>query len=508
MKGAGAADPEDLADNLLKFVMSNGGSMRAFQEENATDDAAELQLLHVQYTDIVEELLDDFSDVQGCAPKQLSRACAVLAKKASRSAQKVSRYIAASSDFSVFRGMMAGGAGRRKSVVVAAQGGVDEERIRELLEKQMQGQQHDIHAMMALVQSLAKGGDGSALLEQQMNLLKSQQEQVLQERERLAAEIAKMQTMQGGGGGSSSSSKKDDVLDAAAAAAERQEDAVQELQALASDATSIASLPPHELAAKAQELGVTRRHDDDDEALRARLLEHVSQKSQQLSASVDAERARQDQAMQERMQRLKTEREAARCKLAAALTAAQSGDVTSAVAAAADAAAAAAAATGDVCAAPVVAAADSGETDEEKRQKLILQLQVRRRLVAARAALAPDHLQATMASLDSSVGLEKERQDAALQEVVFVTRNNNEMMSHGCMPRPHTPGLCRLCKSERLNALANKPPPPPPLLLLLPPPQRQSLPHPFALSQMPRTALLPLWLPLHRCQYSQKTKSA
>ena len=310
-------------------------------------------------------------------------------------------------------------------MAVAAHGvGVDEEKIRELLEKQMQGQQHDMHAMMALVQSLAKGGDGSALLEQQMNLLKLQQEQVLQERERLAAEIAKMQTMQGGDGivvggssGSSSSSKKDEVLDAAAAAAEKQEDAAQELQALQRDATSIASLHSHELAAKAQALGVVRGDDDDDETLRTRLLEHVSQKSQQLSAAVDAERARQDQAMQERMQRLKAEREAARGKLAAALTAAQSGDVSSAVAAAADAAAAAAAATGDVFAAPVVAAADSGETDDEKRQKLIMQLQVRGLLAAARAALACDTLQATMASLDSSVGLEKERQDAALQQV-------------------------------------------------------------------------------------------
>ena len=91
-KAASANDPDELADHLLKFVMSNGGAMRAFQEENATDSVSELQTLYEQYTEIVEELLDDFSDVQGCSPKLLSRACAVLAKRSSRSAQKV-RYL-------------------------------------------------------------------------------------------------------------------------------------------------------------------------------------------------------------------------------------------------------------------------------------------------------------------------------------------------------------------------------------------------------------------------------
>ncbi len=386
-KGPSGTDPDDLAEHLLKFVMSNGGAMRAFQEEHATDDEQELQQLHEQYADIVEELLDDFSDVQGCTPKQLSRACAILAKKTSRSSQKVSRYIAASSDFPAFRSMMSAGAGRRKSVAVVQGGGMDEEKIRELLEKQMQGQQHDIHAMMALVQSLSQGGGGSALLEQQMSVLKLQQEQVLQERERLAAEIAKMQTLQGadtksgggsGGGGSTStststSSKKDDVLDAAAAAAEKQEDAAIELVSLQHDLSTVASLPSHELAAKAQALGVACASGDDDEALRARLLEHIARKSQQLKASVDAEKARQDEAMLERMQRLKAEREAARTKLASAIAAAESGDVASAVAAAA----AAADVTGDAHIAPAILAADSGETDEEKRKKLIQQLQVR-----------------------------------------------------------------------------------------------------------------------------------
>ncbi len=70
---------------------------------------------------------------------------------------KVSRYIAASSEFSVFKTLMMGGSGRRKSSVTIAQGaGMDEDKIRELLEKQMQGQQHDIAAMMALMQSLAQ----------------------------------------------------------------------------------------------------------------------------------------------------------------------------------------------------------------------------------------------------------------------------------------------------------------------------------------------------------------
>ncbi len=384
-KGSSGTDPDDLAEHLLKFVMSNGGAMRAFQEEHATDDEQELLQLHEQYADIVEELLDDFSDVQGCTPKQLSRACAILAKKTSRSSQKVSRYIAASSDFPAFRSMMSVGAGRRKSVAVVQGGGMDEEKIRELLEKQMQGQQHDIHAMMALVQSLSQGGGGSALLEQQMSVLKLQQEQVLQERERLAAEIAKMQTLQGadtksgsgsGGGGSTSTStstsKKDDVLDAAAAAAEKQEDAAIELVSLQHDLSTVASLPSHELAAKAQALGIACASGDDDETLRARLLEHIAQKSQQLKASVDVEKARQDEAMQERMQRLKAEREAARTKLASAIAAAESGDVASAVAAAA----AAADATGDAHVVPAISAVDSGETDEEKRQKLIQQLQV------------------------------------------------------------------------------------------------------------------------------------
>jgi actin-related protein len=241
----------------------------------------------------------------------------------------------------------------------------------------MQGQQHDIHAMMALVQSLAQGGGGAAALEQQMSMLKLQQEQVLQERERLAAEIAKMQSMQGGSSSSSSSSssKKDETLDAAVVAAEKQEEAATELEALRLDSAAIASLSSHELAAKAQSLGVTPGSDDDD-ALRARLIEHVARKSQMLSASVDAEKLRQEQAMQERMQRLKTEREAARSKLASAIAAAESGDVTVAAAAAADAAAAAAAATGDASVISTIDTADSGETDDEKRQKLVKQLQV------------------------------------------------------------------------------------------------------------------------------------
>ena len=276
--------------------------------------------------------------------------------------------------------MMSVGAGKRKSTAVVQGGGMDEEKIRELLEKQMQGQQHDIHAMMALVQSLSQGGGGSALLEQQMSVLKLQQEQVLQERERLAAEIAKMQTLQGADtksgsistSTSTSTNKKDDVLDAAAAAAEKQEDAAIELLSLQHDLSTVASLPSHELAAKAQALGVACARGDDDETLRTRLLEHIAQKTQQLTASVDAEKARQDEAMQERMQRLKAEREAARTKLASAIAAAESGDVASAVAAAA----AAADATGDAHVAPAILAADSGETDEEKRQKLIQQLQV------------------------------------------------------------------------------------------------------------------------------------
>ncbi len=109
---------------------------------------------------------------------------------------------------------------------------------------------------------------------------------------------------------------------------------------------------------------------DDDDTLRTRLLQHVAQKSQQLLASVDAEKLRQDAAMHERMQRLKAEREVARAKIASAIAAAESGDVTTAAAAAADAAAAA----GDSA---VMVSLDSGETDEEKRQKLIQQLQVR-----------------------------------------------------------------------------------------------------------------------------------
>ena len=397
--------------------------MRAFQEENATDDVSQLQLLHEQYAEIVEDLLDDFSDVQACTPKLLSRACAILVKRSSRSAQKVSRYISASSDFSVFQTMMAGGASRRKSTVTTLQGGgVDEGRIRELLEKQMQGQQHDIHAMMALVQSLAQGGGGAAALEQQMSMLKLQQEQVLQERERLAAEIAKMQSMQGGS--SSSSSKKDETLDAAVVAAEKQEEAATELEALRLDSAAIASLSSHELAAKALSLGVTPGSDDDD-VLRARLIEHVARKSQMLSASVDAEKLRQEQAMQERMQRLKTEREAARSKLASAIAAAESGDVTVAAAAAADAAAAAAAATGDASVISTIDTADSGETDDEKRQKLVKQLQVGRgRTRLQMHGFAPlihsDTGQATMATLDSSVSLEKERQDVALQQVSSV----------------------------------------------------------------------------------------
>jgi hypothetical protein len=249
--------------------------------------------------------------------------------------------------------------------------------LRELLEKQMQGQQHDMQAMMALMQSLAQGGGGANALEQQMNMLRMQQEQVVQERERLAAEIAKMQAMQqenNGGSSSSSSSVGDVALDTAAAAAEKQEEAIKELHALQSDAAAITSLSSQELAAKAQALGIAASGDDDDE-LRTRLLAHVAQKSQQLSASVDAEKLRQEAAMQERMQRLKAEREAARSKIASAIAAAESGDVSAAVAAAADAAANAAA--GDVSVLASIEVADSGETDEEKRQKLIKQLQVR-----------------------------------------------------------------------------------------------------------------------------------
>ena len=50
VKASSGSDPEDVADRLLKFVMSNGGAMRAFQEENASDDAEELRGLHDQYT--------------------------------------------------------------------------------------------------------------------------------------------------------------------------------------------------------------------------------------------------------------------------------------------------------------------------------------------------------------------------------------------------------------------------------------------------------------------------